>query len=116
MISVDPDAVVDHRSERCSGCGSVLPGDLPAAVVSIAERIEMPEMAPIGTQHRRLALCCPSCATWVVAPVPEAARGTPFGPRLHAVATHLKTFRALSCERLQAALNDCPVSPTAKGP
>ena len=31
-------------------------------------------------------------------------RGTPFGPRLHAVATYLKTFQALSYERLQAAL------------
>jgi transposase len=38
--------------------------------------------------------------------VPEAARGTPFGPRLHAVATYLKTFQALSYERLQAALSD----------
>lgn len=38
--------------------------------------------------------------------MPEAARGTPFGPRLHAVATYLKTFQALSYERLQAALCD----------
>ncbi|MDQ0546542.1 hypothetical protein QO001_005494 [Methylobacterium brachiatum] len=42
----------------------------------------------------------------MIAPVPEAARGTPFGPRLHAVATYLKTFQALSYERLQAALSD----------
>src|SRR3712207_9451041 len=47
-----------------------------------------------------------TCGTRVVAPVPEAARGTPFGPRLHAVATYLKTFQALSYERLQAALSD----------
>ena len=45
-----------------------------------------------------------SCGERVVAPVPQAARGTPFGPRLHAVATYLKTFQALSYERLQAAL------------
>ena len=38
--------------------------------------------------------------------MPEEARGTPFGPRLHAVATYLKTFQALSYERLQAALSD----------
>lgn len=48
----------------------------------------------------------PSCGERVIAPVPEAARGTPFGPRLHAVATYLKTFQALSYERLQAALSD----------
>ncbi len=32
--------------------------------------------------------------------------GTLFGPRLHAVATFLKIFQALSYERLQAALSD----------
>jgi transposase len=42
----------------------------------------------------------------VVAAVPPAIRGTPFGPRLHAVATYLKTFQALSYERLQGALAD----------
>jgi transposase len=41
-----------------------------------------------------------------MAPVPQAARGTPFGPRLHAVATYLKTFQALSYERLQAVMAD----------
>src|SRR3712207_1796317 len=47
-----------------------------------------------------------TCGTRVVAPVPEAARGTPFGPRLHAVATYLKTYQALSYERLQSAFSD----------
>lgn len=42
----------------------------------------------------------------MIAPAPEAARGTPFGPRLHAVATYLKTFQAFSYERLQMALSD----------
>jgi transposase len=42
----------------------------------------------------------------VIASVPEAARGTPFGPRLHAVAMYLKTFQTLFYERLQAALSD----------
>jgi transposase len=34
------------------------------------------------------------------------AAGTPFGPRLHAIASDLKTFQALSYERLQATLAD----------
>lgn len=105
-ISEDPDAVVEHRPDRCSCCGGALHGDLPAEIVSVSERIELPEVAPVVTQHRRLAVHCPTCEARVVAPVPEAARGTPFGPRLHAVATYLKTFQALSYERLQAALSD----------
>jgi transposase len=87
-------------------CGGNLHAALAAEVVSTCEQIELPAVAPIVTQHRRLAVRCPRCGTRVVAPVPSAARSTPFGPRLHAVATYLKTFQALSYERLQAALSD----------
>ena len=106
VLSDDPDTVVEHRPDRCACCGSALHEDFPAEIASVSEHIELPEMAPVVTQHRRLAVHCPSCGTRVVAPVPKAARGTPFGPRLHAVATYLKTFQALSYERLQAALSD----------
>jgi transposase len=105
VMSDDPNAVVEHRPDRCACCGGALHGDLPAEVVSVSERIDLPEVAPVVTQHRRLAVRCPTCGTRVVAAVPEA-RGTPFGPQLHAVATYLKTFQALSYERLQAALSD----------
>ena len=91
VMSEDPDAVVEHRPDRCSCCGGDLHETLSAEVVSASEQIELPAVAPAVTQHRRLAVRCPSCGTRVVAPVPEAARGTPFGPRLHAVATYLKT-------------------------
>ena len=106
VLSDAPNAVVEHRPDRCACCGGPLHGDLPAELVSLSEQIDVPEVAPVVTQHRRLAVHCRSCGVRVVAPVPEAARGTPFGPRLHAVATYLKTFQALSYERLQAALSD----------
>src|SRR5215204_3430420 len=105
VISETPDKVVEHRPDQCSGCGAALPADLPGETVSVHERIDVPEVRPIVTHHRRLAVGCPTCGTRAVAP-PEAARGTPFGPRLHAVATYLKTFQALSYERLQGALSD----------
>jgi transposase len=106
IISDTPDEVVEHRPDRCSCCCVVLATDLPAETVSTHERIELPQVKPVITQHRRLAVHCPTCGTRVVAPVPEAARGTPFGPRLHAVAIYLKTFQALSYERLQGTLSD----------
>jgi len=105
-ISQTPDEVVAHRPDRCTGCGGALDPDLPAERVSLSERIELPAVVPVVTQHQRLAVRCPACGARVVAPAPEAARGTPFGPRLHAVATYLKTFQALSYERLQATLSD----------
>ena len=106
VLSDDPDTIVHYRPEACACCGASLHAALPAEVVSVAEQIELPAVAPIVTQHQRLAVRCPRCGERVVAPVPEAARSTPFGPRLHAVATYLKTFQALSYERLQATLSD----------
>src|ERR671920_507400 len=106
VIGETPDEVVEHRPGQCSGCGATLAADLPAEVVSVHERVELPEVKPLITLHRRLAVCCSACGTRVVVPRPAAAQGTPFGPRLHAVATYLKTFQALSYERLQATLAD----------
>src|SRR5215212_7426144 len=106
VIGEAADAVVEHRPGQCSSCGAALPADLPAETVSVHERVELPEVKPLVTHHRRLAVGCPACGTRVVAPRPAAAQGTPFGPRLHAVATYLKTFQALSYERLQSALSD----------
>ena len=106
IISDTPDEVVEHRPDHCSCCGAALTTDLPTETISIHEQVDLPEVKPLVTHHRRLCVRCPTCGTQVVAPVPEAARGTPFGPRLHAVATYLKTFQALSYERLQGALSD----------
>src|SRR5919206_27749 len=106
ILSATPDEVVEHRPDQCSCCGAVLRADLPSETISLHEQIELPEVAPRVTQHRRLAVRCPACTTRVVAPVPDAARGTPFGPRVQAVATYLKTFQTLSYERLQGAFAD----------
>lgn len=105
-LSKDFDRVVDHRPDRCPGCLASLSSDLPAEAVSEHETMDLPEIRPVVERHRRLSVRCPSCRTPVIAPVPPAAIGTPFGPRIHAVATYLKTFQALSYERLQGAFSD----------
>src|SRR4051812_12831793 len=98
VIRETPDAVVEHRLDLCPCCLAALPGDLAAETVSVHERVELPAVKPLVTHHRRLAVGCPACGTRVVAPVATACRrGTPFGPRLQAVATYLKTFQGLWC-------------------
>ncbi|MET3661985.1 IS66 family transposase [Aquamicrobium ahrensii] len=105
-MSEDFDRVVDHHPDQCPCCHISLPGDLPTTTVSQYDKIELPEIKPMIERHRRLSVQCPSCGKLVIAPVPKAAKGTPFGPRLHAVATYLKTFQAMSYERLQGAFAD----------
>jgi transposase len=103
-LSEDVSERIAHRPEVCPCCRMALARDLPAEEAGVWERIELPAVWPQVVHHHRLAVRCPGCGTRAVAPVPIS--GTPFGPRLHAVATYLKTYQALSYERLQAALAD----------
>lgn len=103
-LSPEADRIVDHAPQQCPCCRVALSPDLPSEQVSLHEQVELPAITPHVVRHRRLAMRCPGCGTRVVAAVPIS--GTPFGPRLHAVATYLKTFQALSYERLQATLAD----------
>jgi transposase len=103
-LSPEVDRVVDHAPQQCPCCRVALSLDLPSEAVSVHERIELPQIRPVIEHHRRLAVRCPGCGTRVAAAPPVT--GTPFGPRLHAVATYLKTFQSLSYERLQTTLAD----------
>ena len=105
-LSEDFDSAVDHYPDQCPGCGACLSSALIGEVVSEHDKIDLPEIAPVVERHRRMAVTCPSCGLRVVADLPVEVTGTPFGPRLHAVATYLKTFQALSYERLEAAFAD----------
>jgi transposase len=103
-----------HYPEACPCCRVALSPDLPSVEVSVhEERIELPAIEPHVVRHRRLAVRYPGCGTRVAAAVPVT--GTPFGPRLHTVATYLKTYQALSDERLQAALADLFGLPVSQG-
>src|SRR3954467_165711 len=103
-LSEDVSERIAHRPEVCPCCRMAFAPDLPAEEAGVWECIELPAVRPQVVHHHRLAVRCPGCGTRAVASVPVS--GTPFGPRLHAVATYLKTYQALSYERLQAALAD----------
>ena len=89
-LSEDVSERVAHRPEVCPCCRMTLAPDLPAEEAGVWERIELPAVRPRVVHHHRLAVRCPGCGTRAVAPVPVS--GTPFGPRLHAVVTYLKTW------------------------
>jgi transposase len=80
-LSETADRLLDHRPDQCPCCRAVLGLDLPGELVSAHDRIELPEVKPIVERHQRLAVRCPECGTRVVAAMPPAIRGTPFGPR-----------------------------------
>lgn len=105
-VTAGADRIIDHNPDQCLCCRASLSSDLAAETVREDDKMELPAIRPLIERHRRLAVRCPSCGTLVVAAVPAAAKGTPFGPHVHAVATYLKTFQALSYQRLQGAFAD----------
>ncbi len=106
LMSEEADQIVDHYPDQCPACLAALSSDLAAEVVGVYDKIDLPAISPFIERHQRLAVRCPVCDARVLAAVPEAASGSPFGPRLHGLATYLKTFQAFSYERLQASFAD----------
>ena len=102
----NPDETVDYRPDICSQCHGRLGADLAGDIVGEYDEIEVPPIAPFVRRHRRLCVCCPHCSSKVKAPLPDAAHGSPFGPRLHGLALYLKTFQAISFVRLEGMLAD----------
>lgn len=105
-LAETPDAVEDHRPTHCHHCGLAFGEDAPGRVLGEYETIELPEVKPLVTRHRRLVCRCAKCGLPSAAPLPKAAQGTPFGRRIHALALYLKSNQLFSYERLQGAFAD----------
>src|SRR4051794_4788401 len=70
------------------------------------DEIEVPPLKPYVIRHGRFACRCARCGVAVNAAAPAVATSTPFGPRIHALAIYLKSFQALSYERLRGLFLD----------
>ncbi len=102
----DPDETVDHRPHACPCCHGKLDGTLCGDVIGQYDEIELPMLKPFVRRHRRLAVNCPHCRARVNGPLPDVAKSSPFGPRLHALALYLKTFQSVSFARLAGMFAD----------
>ena len=69
-------------------------------------RSDLPQVEPLVRRHRRLACRCAKCGKATSASVPQAAQGSPFGHRIHALALYLKTNQLFSYQRLQGVFRD----------
>src|SRR5665648_89739 len=96
-----PDAVEDHEPPHCPNCLGPFGADAERELIGEYDEIELPPVQPFVRRHRRFAICCEHCRAKTPAPLPAVTVGTPFGPRIHALAIYLKTRQALSYERLR---------------
>ena len=106
VLAEAPDACEDHRPAHCRHCGLPFAEDASGVVVGEYDEIDLPEVKPIVKRHRRLKCRCAKCGKTTAASLPAAAQGTPFGPRIHALALYLKSNQLFSYERLQGVFAD----------
>jgi len=110
----EPDAIVEHRPERCSGCG----GDLGDAEVTGVERrqlFDLPRRRLEVTEHRG-ATCRCDCGTMTKAAFPPAARGTTcYGPAVRALGCYLVARQHLPVARAAELLADALGAPVSTG-
>ena len=105
-LADDPDEFRDHRPTHCELCGGVMAANAEMELIGEYDEIEIPPVKPHVVRHRRFACRCAHCGANVKAAPPAVATQTPFGPRIHALATYLKSFQALSYERLRFLFRD----------
>jgi len=105
-LAEEPDAYEDHHPGHCQHCGLPFGEDAHGEVIGEYDEIDLPPAKPVIKRHRRLKCCCATCTKATKASMPQAAQGTPFGRRIHALALYLKTNQLFSYQRLQGVFRD----------
>jgi hypothetical protein len=88
------DDVVEHHSDACRRCGTLLQGEDPAPLCH--QVIEIPPITPVVIEHRLHRLVCPCCSTSTRATLPADVEATRYGPKLSALVGLLGSVFSLS--------------------
>jgi transposase len=102
----NPDAFDDHIPTFCPCCGLAFGEGGDRVLIGEYDEIELPPFRPFVRRHRRFSVRCSRCGGATPAQLPAAVLGTPFGPRIHAMAIYLKGLQLFSYERLRMAFID----------
>ena len=101
-----PDKVEIHKVSNCKGCGT----SLKRSKVKRYERhqvFELPELKIEVIEHKGEIKECPLCRMENKADFPEEAKNiVQYGNQLKSLATYLKEYQYLSCERLSEFFRD----------
>lgn len=103
----DPDHVVDHEPESCTGCGAALAA---AAAAAGTLRRQVTDIAPAVatvTEHRLHRRRC-ACGTVTTAACPAGVAAAPasYGPSLRAWVVYLLVFQHLPVARVAELIGD----------
>jgi transposase len=101
----DPDEIIDHVPEACTGCGCDLDGGAEAGMVR-RQVHDIPTITPVVVEHRMHRRRC-SCGTMTTAPAPAGVGAAAvYGPNLRALAAYLLVFQHIPVARTAALIAD----------
>jgi transposase len=104
-MSADPDEIVDHRPERCEGCGAELGEDTEDGFQA-RQVIDLPEVTPTVTEHRAHVCRC-GCGHVTTGAFPDGVRApVAYGPGVRAVVAYLLGRQHLPNRRVAETMKD----------
>ncbi|MCA1692920.1 MAG: IS66 family transposase zinc-finger binding domain-containing protein [Actinobacteria bacterium] len=105
-MSATPDEVVDHRPDRCRGCGGEL-GEVAPSEFAARQIVELPEVTPVVTKHRAHACRC-RCGHVTRASFPDDVRvPVSYGPLVRVVVAYLLGRQHLPTRRVAETWRTC---------
>lgn len=107
-LAEDPDRVVQHRPDRCSGpaCGADL-GDGREYGRQRRQVVELPERRPVVVEHQLIAVQCGECGQVSEPAVPAGVTGrVQYGTGVKAAAVYARAAQFLPFARAAALLGD----------
>lgn len=94
--------IIDHKPEKCSGCGEKLAGEDEEPYRH--QIVEIPPISPIVIEHRLHQLDCAVCGAKTRAKLPEDVCGSGYGIRVVAMVALLSSMYRHSQRMVQKAM------------
>ena len=110
----NPDEVVIHSPETCSGCGGSL-SEGEVVGYEVRQVFDLPKVAAYVTEHRMSKVLC-VCQTTTKAEAPRVATAqTCYGPSIRALACYLSVYQHVPYDRLSEIFSDVIGVPVSTG-
>ena len=104
-MSESPNEIVDHRPDRCRGCGSPL---AESADIGYRRRqvVDVPPVKPVVTEHRSHTYRCDCGCETTAEFTGEARSPVSYGPRTRAVVAYLLGCQHIPNRRVVEAMRE----------